>query len=188
MDNDQISLIEKAKNNNKEALGRLLRQIQGNIYSMLFYLDKNENELLDLTQDILLKVSKKIYQLKNPMYFKSWLNQIIINSYYDYLRKEKSKKKYYEKNLDEKIFEIPDNKGNLTQNIINDELDLIIKTSINNLPIKYKIPITLRELEGLSYNEISDITNTSIGTVKSRISRARAKIKEDITRFEKGIK
>ena len=64
--------------------------------------------------------------------------------------------------------------------------ELIIKNAIENLPIQYKIPITLREIQGLSYDEISAITKTSIGTVKSRISRARAKIKDDIDKYTRG--
>ncbi|MBE7708796.1 MAG: sigma-70 family RNA polymerase sigma factor [Cyanobacteria bacterium SIG27] len=187
MDSEKNSLITRAIKNDKEALGRLLRSIQGDIYSMLFYLKKDENDLSDLAQEILLKVSKKIYQLKNPKYFKTWLNQIIINSYYDYLRKQKKKNNYYDKNIEDRMFEIPDYRQNLSQNIIDNELDLIIKNSINNLPIKYKIPIALREIQGLSYDEISNLTKTSIGTVKSRISRARAKIKDDIDKYSRDV-
>ena len=69
--------------------------------------------------------------------------------------------------------------------VYENELDKVIKKSINNLPSQYKIPIALREIQGLSYDEISNITNSTIGTVKSRIARARAKIKSDILKYSR---
>ena len=75
--------------------------------------------------------------------------------------------------------------SNIFDTVRNNEIDLIIKNSINNLPLHYKIPIALRELQGLSYEEISGITKITIGTVKSRISRARAKIKNEIDKYNK---
>jgi len=187
MREEEISIIKRAQNGDKPALEQLIKQEQSNIYSMLFYLKKDENDLTDLVQNVLIKVSKKIKQLKNPAYFKTWLNQIIINTYYDYLRKNKKYSTHM--NLDlinsENAMEIPDYKTNPQNSILNNELDFIIKTSIQNLPLHYKIPITLREIQGLTYDEISSITNMSIGTIKSRIARARAKIKDDVEKYSK---
>jgi len=70
--------------------------------------------------------------------------------------------------------------------ILYSKLDFKNKNAIQNPPNHYKIPITLREIQGLSYDEISDITKTTVGTVKSRIARARALIKNDINRYTKG--
>ena len=89
MDKDKQDLINLAVKNDKNALIKLIKQEQNNIYSTLYYLKKDDNDISDIMQDILIKLSKKISNLKNPHNFKSWLNQIIINSYYDYLRKNK---------------------------------------------------------------------------------------------------
>ncbi|MBQ8636122.1 sigma-70 family RNA polymerase sigma factor [bacterium] len=187
MNEDKINLIIKAKNGDKLALERLIKDEQSNIYATLFYLKKDSNDINDLAQDILIKLSKNISKLKNPSYFKTWLNQIILNSYYDYLRKQK--KYSNEINLDnissDISMEATDYNTNPQISLLNNELDFVIKTSIKNLPIHYKIPITLREIQGLSYDEISNITKTSVGTVKSRIARARAKIKDDIDKYSR---
>ena len=187
MDEKYNELIRKAQKGDNKALSELIKEEQANIYTTLFYLKKDENELYDIMQDVLIKLTKRISQLKNPTYFKTWLNQIIINSYYDYLRKNKRKIVTIDpfKQDEEVEFEIPDNSTNPQDTILYNELDLVIKNAILNLPIQYKIPIALREIQGLSYDEISNITNTSIGTVKSRISRARAKIKDDINKYSK---
>ncbi len=188
MNEDKIEIIKRAIKADKLALIELIKQEQDNIYATLFYMKKDENDIADIMQDVLIKLSKKITQLKNPKYFKTWLNQIIINSYYDYLRKNKKKSTEVPliKNDDSSAIEVPDYDSNPQETVLNNELDLIIKTSIENLPLHYKIPITLREIQGLSYDEISNITNTTVGTVKSRIARARAIIKDDINKYSRG--
>lgn len=185
MDEEKIKTILEAKNGDKNAIEKLIKEEQGNICTTLFYLKKDFEDVFDISQEILLKLSKKIQQLKNPKLYKSWLNQIILNSYYDYLRKNKTRTKRlnFKKNDEENMLEIPDYSANPSNSILNSELDFIIKTSINTLPIHYKIPITLREIQGLSYKEISKVINSSVGTVKSRIARAREIIKNDIIKY-----
>ena len=188
MNEDRLDIVKRAISGNKEALVELIKQEQGNIYTTLFYLKKNDNDLSDIMQDVLIKLSTKIKQLKNPVYFKTWLNQIIINSYYDYLRKSKRKPVSLEldKISNETGLEISDNTQNPQDRVLKSEMDFVIKNSIQNLPLHYKIPIALREIQGLSYFEISNITKTSLGPVKSRIARARALIKEDINKYSQG--
>ena len=155
-------LVLEAKNGNKKALETLLKQQEKNIKATLFYLKKDDLDLADLTQEVLFKINNKITQLKNPKLFKTWLNQVILNSYYDYLRKNK---KFKNDTQIDKI-DVPDFNSNPQDRILNNELDFIIKTSISTLPIHYKIPITLREIQGLSYDEISSITNTTIQNIQ----------------------
>ncbi len=187
MNKTKLEIIKKAINGDKSSLGELIKDEQNNIYTTLFYLKKDDNELYDIMQDVLIKLNKKITQLKNPNCFKTWLNQIIVNSYYDYLRKNRkiNDKITLIKNDDEAEFDIPDYNSNPQNALLYSELDYIIKTTIENLPLHYKIPIALREIQGLSYDEISNITKASIGTVKSRIARARAIIKEKIDEYSK---
>ena len=188
MDNKKIELINKAIKNDTASLVQLIKEEQNNIYTTLYYLKKDSNDINDIVQNVLIKLTKKISQLKNPNNFKAWLNQIIINTYYDYLRKNKKNKiKENFINDDEKsMLEVPDYSSNPQEEILNSELDYIIKSTIENLPMHYKIPIALREIQGLSYDEISQVTKTSIGTVKSRIARARTMIKDKITKYSEG--
>ena len=186
MNNDKIELINQAMLGDKKALLELLRLEEKTIYATLFYLNKSENDLNDIAQDVLIKISKKISQLKKPDNFKTWLNQIIINSYYDYLRKNKRHKFEFHifKSDDNVDDELIDNKSiDPAEAILYSELDKVIKKSIEKLPHHYKIPITLREIQGLSYFDISKITKTSINTVKSRISRARNIVKNQIKKY-----
>ncbi len=178
--NNLDELINLAQKGDMEALEEIIRRQQKNVFATLYYLDAKPDEIMDLTQEILFKVAKNIKKLKNPRTFKSWLNQIIINQFYDTLRKkQKTIKKVCLDNDEEKIkFEIPDFASNPYQRVIDKELEKAIKNSIHKLPDPFKAAIIMRELQGLSYEEIARATNSNIGTVKSRIARARLKLQE----------
>ena len=188
MDKNKLDTINSAINGDEDALNKLIKSEQTNIFSMLLYLKKDTSDINDLTQNILIKLYSNIKKLKNPLSYKTWLNQIILNTYYDYLRKNK-----LQKSLIRSIFngenenstkDIPDEKSNLEEKILMNEMDKLIKYSINNLPMHYKTPLALREIQGLSYKDISQITKTSIGTVKSRIARARDIIQIQIEKYQ----
>jgi len=187
MNDVTFELIKKAIKKDKNAIKQLIKKEQNNIYTTIFYLKKDEDEINDIMQNVLIKLTNKISQLRNPKNFKTWLNQIILNTYLDYLRKNKKtikNSKIYIP-IDDKITDLKDETNNPQDMILCSELDFVIKNSIESLPLHYKIPIALREIQGLTYDEISDVTKTSIGTVKSRIARARAIIKDDINKYSK---
>ena len=179
--NNLNELIELAQKGDLEALEEIIRRQQKNVFATLYYLNAKPDEIMDLTQEILFKVAKNIKKLKNPRTFKSWLNQIIINQFSDTLRKkQKSVKKVCLGSPEEnkKEFDIPDHASNPYQKALDKELEHAIKCSIHKLPDPFKAAIIMRELQGLSYEEIARATNSNIGTVKSRIARARLKLQE----------
>ncbi len=179
--NNLNELIELAKKGDMEALEEIIKRQQKTVFATLYYLNAKPDEIMDITQEILFKVAKNIKKLKNPRTFKSWLNQIIINQFYDTLRKkQKSVKKVCLDNQDEDKpnFEAPDFASNPYQKAVDKELEFAIKNSIYKLPDPFKAAIIMRELQGLSYEEIAQATNSNIGTVKSRIARARLKLQE----------
>lgn len=184
MDENELNLVKRAIKGDKFALREIIKLEQNNIYSTLFYLKKDENDIADIMQNVLLKLTLKISGLKNPSYFKTWLNKIIVNTYYDYLRKIKKSLRFTSE-FESVSASIPDTVPSIQESILKKEMDRIIKRSIAILPLHYKIPITLREIQGLSYEDISNITNTSIGTVKSRIARARGIIKNELIKYSK---
>lgn len=182
-------LVVLAQKEDYKALEELIRKIQSDTYATLSYLLKNNENLSDLTQEILLKVAKNITNLKNPKCFKSWLNQIITNTYYDFIRKKKNDIDTIpidcdcdQSNFQIKI-EIPDNKNKPIEKCITAECERLIKNAIRELPEAFRIAIILREFQGLSYEEIAKATQSSIGTVKSRISRARIKLQEALKNY-----
>ena len=168
-------LVVLSQQEDFKALEALIKKIQSDVYATLSYLIKNPEHIPDLTQDILC--------------FKGWLNNIITNTYYDFVRKHKRTPEtisidYTCEPLDIQFkIELPDKKVKPIEKCISSECEKFIKEAIKNLPESFRIAIILREFQGLSYEEIAQTTNSSIGTVKSRISRARIKLQEALKNY-----
>lgn len=182
-------LVVLSQKEDYKALEELIKKIQSEVYATLSYLLKSIDNLSDLTQEVLLKVAKNIPALKNPKCFKGWLNQIITNTYYDEIRKKKKTPETIsiDYNCEPMNFalkiEIPDKKNKPIEKCITAECERLIKSAIRELPEAFRIAIILREFQGLSYEEIAQTTNSSVGTVKSRISRARIRLQEALKNY-----
>lgn len=182
-------LVVLSQKDDFKALGELIKKVQKDVYATLAYFAKNDENIYDLTQEILLKLAKNIQSLKNPKCFKSWLNQIITNTYYDSLRKSRNKPEliYIDcagTNPDFSFqIEITDTKGKPIEKCITSECENLIKSAVRQLPEPFKIAIILREFQGLSYDDIAKATNTTVGTVKSRIARARTKLQDALKNY-----
>ncbi len=181
-------LVVLSQQNDFKALEELIRREQKNVFASFSYLCQKAENVSDLTQEALLRVAKNINSLKNPKLFKSWLNQIITNLFYDELRKTQRRPDTV--SLDEEADEVPsikfqilDKKCKPHEKCISSELEKLIRTAIMALPEQFRVAIVLRELQGLSYEEIAAATHSSIGTVKSRIARARGKLQEDLKAY-----
>ena len=181
-------LVVLSQQNDFKALEELIKREQKNVFAAFSYLSQKKENVSDLTQEALLRVAKNIHNLKNPKLFKSWLNQIVTNLFYDELRT--SQRKVETISLDDDTeeapqikFQLPDKKCKPHEKCISSELEKIIKNAILDLPEQFRIAIVLRELQGLSYEEIAKATHSSIGTVKSRIARARGKLQEDLKAY-----
>ena len=180
----QEELVVLSQHDDFKALEELIRREQRNVFAAFSYLCKKQENVSDLTQEALLRVAKNIRSLKNPKCFKGWLNHIISNLFYDELRKIKRCPECVsiDDDCDIKI-QIPDSKCKPYEKCASHELEKLIRHAISELPEQFRIVIILRELQGLSYDEIADATKSSVGTVKSRISRAREKLQEGLKSY-----
>ena len=183
-------LVEASQKDDFDALEELLRSEQKEIFATFMYLSSKRQDVADLTQEALLRIAKNIKNLKNPKNFKRWVNQIVTHLFYDELRKISKKPETIsiDENLpDDSLLSIknliPDKKCKPPEKCLFNELENIILNEINNLPYQFRIAIVMRELQGLSYEEISYYTKTSIGTVKSRIARARNKLQAELKNY-----
>lgn len=185
----QEELIQLAQQDDLDAVEELVKRNQQSVYASFYYLNSDCTDILDLTQEALLKMAKNIKKLKEPQKFKAWLNQIVTRLFYDNIRSKSRKLQTVpiDKNDDENdrfnVTDIPCKECTPEESSINSELQCIIERSIQRLPDSFRLAIILREFQGLSYEEIAEITNTNVGTVKSRIARARTKLQEDLKQY-----
>ncbi len=190
-------LVTLAQQDDMRALEELVQRYQRSVYLTLYQLAPERNDTADLTQEVLLRMCRSIKSVRNPKTFKYWLNRIITNLFYDELRKMPRQLKTV--SMDEPVFNADDGSGEntLSRDIpdesnhpeimaLGGELDDTIRQAIQNLPEQFRTIIVLRELQGMSYEEIASLTNSNLGTVKSRLARARLKLQEAIAPYLKG--
>ncbi len=181
-------IIVLSQQNDLNAIEELIKRIQKNIFASLNYLSNNSEQVSDLTQEALIRIAKNLHSLKNPKLFKSWANQIVTHLYYDQVRKNNRKPETIslEQEIEDKpqiSIQLPDKKCKPNEKCLSNELENTIKSAILALPEAFRIVIILREFQGLSYDEIAIATSSNVGTVKSRIARARAKLQEELKTY-----
>ncbi len=189
-------LVERAQKDDMRALEMLVERYQRIAFITLYQLAPEREDIADLTQDVLLRMCRSIKSLRNPKTFKYWLNRIITNLFYDELRK--APRRLRTVSLDEPLFQqggeddsgplrdVPDSSLLPDQVTINSELDEKIREAILKLPEQFRTIIVLREIQGLSYEEIASLTHSNLGTVKSRLARARLKLQDMIGPYLNG--
>ncbi|MDA9054166.1 sigma-70 family RNA polymerase sigma factor [Gammaproteobacteria bacterium] len=173
--NEDDLLISKAQNGDEGAFKFLMIKYYPRVYASLFAFTKSREDSEDLTQLTFIKVWQKINSFRGDSAFFTWVYRIAINLAKNHFASSASKKDKVNISSDDLEIDIPSYE--------NPEISLMHKQSLQNiqsyvktLPESLKTAFTLREVDGKSYEEISVITNTPIGTVRSRIFRARESI------------
>lgn len=200
MENElENALIKKAKAGNMTAFERLIISYEQSVYNIAYRMFNNEEDAKDMSQEVFIKVYKNIAKFDENSKFYTWLHRITVNTCIDEIRRRKGK----ETNSIDDIVEMDE--GNLKKQYQSDsktpEDKLIskenienIKAAISSLSENHKMLIILRDIQGLSYLEISEITGISLGTVKSRLARARVHLKDiiinsmELSKAEKRLK
>ncbi len=188
---DDESLVIECQSGNREAMEALVRKHQRSVYSLLYQLAPDWSDTSDLAQEVFIRVYKGINSLRNPKTFRSWLNQIVVNLFYDELRKRPRRLPTIsidapiesENGESDLVREIPDPSLKPDEKSLVQELDQHIKKAMAQLPEQFRTAIVLRELQGLSYEEIAVAINCELGTVKSRIARARGRLQEVLSPY-----
>jgi len=179
--NEQI-LLERSKAGDIAAFEMLIEAYQKKIFNLAFRMIGNYDDAGDLAQEALIRIFKSISNFKEQSSLSTWIYRITTNVCLDEIRKKKNRKVL---SLDE---EIHAEDGDMQRQIMSDdplpdelmekeEFRQIISSAIESLPEDQKLVITLRDIQGLSYDEIARVLDCPAGTVKSRINRARFALK-----------
>ena len=186
MNDIESRLIKKCKKGNINAFEELIKKYERTSYNIALKMLKNPDDAMDISQESLIKVFRSIKNFKFQSSFSTWLYKIVVNTCLDHLRKRQVK--VY--SIDNPI-QMED--GEIQRDIMNDlqvpEIVIekkmtreIVRKAVDRLNNDHRTIIILRDIQEFSYQEISDILDCSIGTVKSRINRARSKLKDILLR------
>tara|TARA_B100001175_G_scaffold177075_1_gene150424 strand:+ start:5584 stop:6159 length:576 start_codon:yes stop_codon:yes gene_type:complete len=175
-DSDSV-LIEKVKNGNEGAFNFLVSKYYPRVYASLFSFTKSKEDSEDLAQQTFVKVWQQIRSFRGDSAFFTWVYRIAINLAKNYVVSSSYKKQKLNTSIEDAEIDVTSFE-NIESLLSHDESMQEIKNFINTMPESLKTAFTLRESEGKSYEDISVITSTPIGTVRSRIFRARESIIE----------
>ncbi|SHJ21431.1 RNA polymerase, sigma-24 subunit, RpoE [Geosporobacter subterraneus DSM 17957] len=178
-------LIEKSQQGDIESFELLIKEYQKLAFNIAYRMLGNTEDAADATQDAMIKVYKSINSFKGNSSFSTWLYRIVTNTCLDELRKRKKDKTLsYDRGIETEEGtlerEIPDTRNIPEEAVERKEQLQDLVEAINRLPEQHKTVIVLRDIKGFSYEQIAEILDCSQGTIKSRISRARMALKENM--------
>ena len=180
-DNPEATLISRAKNKDEDAFRILVELHQSKVYHLLLGMVRDEDQAQELTQETFVKAWKGLPSFRGDSTVWTWLYRIAINTARNWMSSSDRKMNYPDtlENKDGETFSHSDNLIDIAtpeSSMVTQEIVQTVNEAIETLPEDLRMAIVLRELEGLSYEEIAQAMACPVGTVRSRIFRAREAI------------
>lgn len=177
-------MVERVQRGDKSAYDLLVLKYQHRIVSLVSRYMRDQDEVLDVTQEAFIKAYRALPGFRGDSAFYTWLYRIAINTAKNYLVSRSRRPPDSDIDVDQGDYqgetlalsdiESPENR------LEGDQLEAVVYKAIDDLPEELKVAVTLREFDGLSYEEIAGIMECPVGTVRSRIFRAREAIEKKI--------
>ena len=172
---DEKKFIALAQKGDQAAFGELMTRYEKQVYHQALRLLADPEDAADVTQEVFLKVWRSLPSFQGDSSFSTWLYKLTDNAAIDLLRREK--KRRGDASLDDEEYQwdstLADPKGSPERVLEQQELRRTVAEGLKKLSEEHRRVLVLREINGLSYDEIADILDLTPGTVKSRIARAR---------------
>lgn len=174
--------IERARRGDPLAFEDLVKSHSTYIYNLAFHLTNgNHSEADDLAQMTFIRAFRAIRRFEGRSELRTWLHRITVNLWKNMVRSQVRRKYFHHRSLNEPVGEedrggvrdLPEPSSDPATQVERSELDRLIRKAIEQLPLDEREVMVLRDLEGFAYEEIAKLTRLPLGTVKSRIARAR---------------
>lgn len=177
-------LVERVRRGDKRAFDLLILKYQHKIISIVGRYLGDQNDVQDVSQETFIKAYRAIQNFRGESAFYTWLYRIAVNTAKNHLVSKSRRPPNIDVDIDDGEFQnnsdvLRDNESPQAS-LATSQMEQVIFRSIENLPSELRIAVTLREFDGLSYEEIARIMDCPVGTVRSRIFRAREAIEKKI--------
>ena len=178
VDGREAALIRRCAAREEDACSELVSEHQRMVYQLSLNLLGDHNEALDLSQEVFLRVFRTIHSFRGQSALRTWIYRIVVNQARNRQRWWRRRQKGQQVSLDEHLRdhgELPERHDHESPDRLlgRKELATRIRTALEALPFDQKTALVLREIDGLSYEEIGYSLGVAVGTVKSRLARAR---------------
>ncbi len=177
---DDFSLIKRFIDGDEEVFSELVRRHKEKVRNIIYLTLSDRDVVDDIAQDVFITVYRSIKNFRFESQFTTWLYRVTVNKCKDHLRR---------KNIRRIVLPFRDTKEDPGYEFSPESSDTkeIVRHAISKLPDKMRIPLLLKDIEGFSYQEIAETMQCEIGTVKSRIFRAREGLKKILQPLEKEL-
>lgn len=181
-------LVERVQNGDVAAFDRLVVKYRERIFSIIYNLTSNREDAADLTQDAFIKAFSSIGRFKGRSSFFTWLYRIAVNTSLSQLKKKRLRRFFSLENINDEassseIIEALSVKTRTEKGALVRELQERLNEALQKLSPKHRTVVVLFEIEGLSHQEISEIMNCSVGTVRSRLHYAKQQLQSYLQDF-----
>jgi len=174
---EDFDYIEQFLSGEERAFEALVRKYQNKVLNIVYSLIGRDRDSEDIAQEAFLKVYHSLSSFKQKCQFSTWLYRIVVNTAYDFLRKRK-----HLVSNDAVLEAAHTFSAGPQEELLMKEKQMLINNALTSVPFKFRAAVVLKDMEGLSYSEISRVLGCSIGTVESRIYRARQFLKVKLSR------
>lgn len=183
-----LVLIEQFRNGSMEAYEELVARYESKVYNLAMRFTRNQEDAEEVLQDVFTTIYQKLEGFQGKSAFSSWLYRIIVNAAFMKLRKRRQSNTIYIEDLSPQTRQITIEKDNTPGQRVdllsmNRELRETLEGAINRLPDQYRAVFVLRDVDGLSNQEVGEILDLSIPAVKSRLHRSRLMLRKKLQRY-----
>ncbi|MDO7788509.1 sigma-70 family RNA polymerase sigma factor [Desulforamulus aquiferis] len=178
-------LVERSKKGDRAAFEHLVQLYENKVYTIAYRLMGNHADAADLAQDSFIKIYQALPNFRGDASFSTWIYHITVNVCRDELRKRQRRPTV---SLDEpandngSTYEVRSTAPGPEEELDRNETQAMVQRCLNSLSDDYRTVLVMREIKEMSYEEIAEALGCSLGTVKSRLSRARQALKEKISK------
>lgn len=181
----EAALVQRCAAGDEDACGELVAEHQRMVHQLALHLLADHDEALDLSQEVFLRVFRTIHRFRGQSALRTWIYRIVINQAHNRMRWWRRRYRAQQVSLDEHIrhhgdLPAPGNPSGPERLFDQKETAARIWRALDLLPFDQKSAIILREIDGLSYEEISFSLDIAVGTVKSRLARAREALRAQL--------
>lgn len=182
---DELALVQRCAAGDEDACTELVDAHQRMVYQLALHLLGDHNEALDLSQEVFLRVFRTIRAFRGQSALRTWIYRIVINQASNrqrwWRRRRRAQQVSFEQHVEDHG-EIADTRRLERPDVVlrQKELAARIQGALDRLPFDQRTAVVLREIDGLSYDEIAFSLNVAVGTVKSRLARAREQLRGEL--------
>ncbi len=185
---DDLCLVERVQKGDTAAFEELVHRYHRSVYNLALRLTDNPEDASDIAQETFLRVYRNMHTFRGDAELKTWIYRITVNQSSNLLRWWRRRFRHksitidteYDGRVSERLMsslETPE------QATLNTEKRRMIQEALSRIKFDFRVAVILRDIEGLSYEEIGQALGLSVGTVKSRISRGREELREQLKKF-----